>query len=195
MSLTEAKIAKFLTENVKPLKDNIFGDFYRASAYLRDGTYLPCVVFSHPAKLIDLAIRRFAETAKDDSQHRLVAGSFVASRSAVPIYNVSSVELSPYAWPEEVLRQIHGETTMGWTSFTAKMKDGKVFGFGTPFNFEFFDLPKGYGYGDIVEIHSGMIVDEDGMEKVFSHDWLRECYRDRPFFYCYTECLSEPKNT
>jgi hypothetical protein len=36
---------------VKPLKDNIFGDYYRASAYLRDGTYLPCVMFANPTKL------------------------------------------------------------------------------------------------------------------------------------------------
>ena len=78
---------------------------------------------------------------------------------------------------------------MGWTSFTAKMKDGKVFAFGTPFNFEFFDLPEGYTHKDIVEIHSGMMVDENGMEREFSLDWSRQCYRDRPFFYCYTECL------
>lgn len=194
MSQSEARIVRFLVENVKPLKDSIYGDYYRASAYLRDGTYLPCVAFSNPTRLIDLAIRRFAETAEDEDHHRLVAGSFVAGRSAVPIYDVSSVELSPYAWPEEILRQIRGETTMGWTSFTAKMKDGKVFGFGTPFNFEFFDLPEGYGCGDIAEIHSGMIVDEDGVEKEFSHDWSRKCYRDRPFFYCYTESLPRPQN-
>ncbi len=133
MSVNEEKIAKFLVENVKPLKDSVYGDYYRASAHLRDGTYLPCVMFGNPTRLIDLAIRRFAATAK--------------------------------------------------------MRDGKVFAFGTPFNFEFFDLPAGYTYEDIIEIHSGMIVDENGVEKEFSHDWSRECYRGRPFFHCYTECL------
>lgn len=189
MTVNEEQIAKFLVENVKPLKDITFIDYYRAAAYLRDGTYLPCVMFGNQTRLIDLAIRRFAATAKNAYEHRLVVESFVARRSAVPIYNVSSVELSPYAWPEEILRQIQGETTMGWTSFTAKMRDGKVFAFGTPFNFEFFDLPEGYTYEDIIEIHSGMIVDENGVEKEFSHDWSRKCYRDRPFFYCYTEWL------
>lgn len=191
MSADEAKIAKFLLENVKPLKDSVFGEYYRAAAYLRDGTYLPCVMFGHPKRLIDLAIRRFAETRKKEHEHRLVAGAFVARASSVPVYDVARVELSPYAWPEETLRRIHGETSMGWTSFTAKMKDGRVFAFGTPFNFQFFDLPEGYTYEDIVEIHSGMIVDQDGVEKEFSHDRSRECYRDRPFFYCYTECLPE----
>ena len=40
-----------------------------------------------------------------------------------------------------------------WTPFTAKMKDGSFFALGTPFNFEFFDLPEGYTYEDIVEVH------------------------------------------
>src|SRR5882762_2190041 len=106
-------------------------------------------MFGNPTKLIDLAIRRFVETAKDKYQHRLVAGSFVARKATVPIYNVSRVEPSRYAWPEKILRQIHGETTMGWTPFTAKMKDGKLYAFGTPFNFEFFDLPEGYSVEDI----------------------------------------------
>ena len=88
MSVTEAKIAKYLVENVQPLTGGILGDYYRASAYLRDGTYLPCVMFGNPTKLVNLAIGRFAETAKNEYEHRLVAGSFVARRSAVPIYDV-----------------------------------------------------------------------------------------------------------
>jgi hypothetical protein len=185
----EAKIAKFLIANVEPWDESSFGRYYRAAAYLRDETYLPCVLFGNPTKIIDLAIRRFPETANDEYQHRLVAGSFVARRATVPIYDVMRIELSPFAWPESTLRQIHGETTMGWTSFTAKMKDGKIFAFGTTFNFQFFDLPKGYTYDDIAEIHSGMVVNENGVEEPFSQDWSRQCFRDKPFFYCYTDCL------
>jgi hypothetical protein len=99
------------------------------------------------------------------------------------------VDVSPYAWPLELLKQIHGETTMGWTSFTAKMTDGNIFAFGTGFNFEFFDLPKGYAHTDIAEIHSGMIVDADGTERPFTHEWDGMCYRDKPFFNCYSWCL------
>ena len=148
------------------------------------------VVFANATKIIDLAIKRFSETANHEYQNRLVVGSFVARRGAVPIYDVSTVELSPYAWPEGLLRQIYGETTMGWTSFTAKMTDDKIFAFGTPFNFEFFDLPDGYSYNDIAEIHSGMVVTDTGSEEPYSHDWSRKCFRDKPFFYCYTDRLS-----
>jgi hypothetical protein len=189
MRKSEEEIAKFLIQNVESVKGSPFGTFYRASAYLRDGTYLPCVMFGNPGKLIELATRRLAELTKDEYQYKLVLGSFVIRGSTVPIYEVSRVELSPYAWSEEILRRIHGETTMGWTSFTAKMKDGKIFSFGTTFSFEFFDLPEGYSYNDIVEIHSGMVADENGVEKKFFHDWSGKYYREKPFFYCYSEFL------
>ena len=191
MSVSEAQITKFLVEQVKPLRDSVVGDYYRASATLRDGTHLPCVAFCNPARLIDLTIKRFAETTKDDRENRLDSWAFLAGWSTVSIHDIASVALSPYAWPEALLSQIHGETTMGWTSFTAEMKDGKVFTFGTPYDFDFFGLPEHYSFEDIVEIRSGMIVDEHGVEREFSHDWAGECYLNRPFFYCYSELLPQ----
>ena len=190
MSMNEADIVNFLKANIKPLQDNIYGNRYRASVFLSDGTYLPCVVFASQEKRIDLAIRRFTQTINEEFQYRMVVQSFVSSGSSVAIYNVASVEPSPFAWPEEILRQIHGETTMGWTSFTAKMNDGNMFAFGTSFNFEFFELPNGYRFNDIVEIHSGMIIDDKGREVAFDHNWSRECFRDRPFFNCYTDLIA-----
>ncbi|MBK9527300.1 MAG: hypothetical protein IPO41_03040 [Acidobacteria bacterium] len=191
MSKHESEIVNFLKENVTPMKTVSYGTFYRASAYLTDGTYLPCVMFGNPNEIISLASRRFAETAKNAYEHRGVVESFVAKNSTVPIYNISKVELSPYAWPEETLREIRGETTMGWTAFTAKMRDGKVFGFGTRFNFEFFDLPQGYSYEDIVKINSGKIVDPTGVERDFTYYGDVHYYRDRPFFYSYSDLLPE----
>jgi hypothetical protein len=62
--LRPGKIAEFLMQNVKPLKGDYSGQYYRAAAYLRDNTYLPCVMFANPAKLVDLAIRRFAANSQ-----------------------------------------------------------------------------------------------------------------------------------
>jgi hypothetical protein len=140
----EEQIAKFLRANVEPWDDGERGIYYRGSAYLRDETYLPCVMFGNLTGIIDLAIKRFRASANDEHNHRWVVGAFVAAGSAVPMYQVSRVELSPFAWPLDLIHQIHGETTMGWTSFTAKMNDGKLFAFGTTFNNQFFDLPAGY---------------------------------------------------
>jgi hypothetical protein len=38
MGKEEVQIVKFLKENVAPWKDNHYGSFYRAAAYLTDGT-------------------------------------------------------------------------------------------------------------------------------------------------------------
>jgi hypothetical protein len=102
--------------------------------------------------------------------------------------------VSPFAWPLELLKNIHGETTMGWTAFVAEMKDGTMYSYGTSYNFEFFDLPQGYSQSDIIKIHSGMIYSKDrGMEK-FAMNLLKETQvlKDKPFFACYLNEIRRP---
>ena len=54
-------IVKFFFVFIEPLEDNSFGLGYRASVYLTDGTFLPCVIFRNPKTVVNLAIRRFKE--------------------------------------------------------------------------------------------------------------------------------------
>ena len=103
----------------------------------------------------------------------MVVESFVASGSCIADYHIVRIEASPFAWPLGTLQRIRGETSMGWTAFVVEMNDGKRFDYGTPFSVEFFDLPDGYGFRDIKEIHSG---------KVHS---TTDCFREKPFFTCY----------
>lgn len=77
--MSDAEIAGYLQAEIEPLKDNIYGNRYRVAAYLIDGTYLPCVVFQSKRKLVELALRRLAETKTD----RGVVGSFVAGLSSI----------------------------------------------------------------------------------------------------------------
>ena len=49
--LAEEKIISYLKENITPLNRSSYGPGYRASVYLTDGTFLPCVMF-HSAKLV-----------------------------------------------------------------------------------------------------------------------------------------------
>lgn len=58
---TSEGIMALLKDNIKPLKNNVMGDGYRAAVYLVDGTYLPCVIFRNPKTIVDLAIRRFEQ--------------------------------------------------------------------------------------------------------------------------------------
>jgi hypothetical protein len=184
-------LKEFLVANIKPLKDSIYGDRYRAAARIIDGTYLPCVVFQRRQEQVNLALRRFDQLQAEKSQYRAIVESFVTNSSHVAEYDLSAAELSPFAWPLELLNTIHGETAMGRTAFVAEMKDGTMHSFGTSFRFEFFELPEGYSYTDIATIHSGMIYSVTRGLCKFSMEWMKEItpYREKPFFTCYLKDL------
>ena len=204
-SLPDADIIKFLKDNIQPLDDNAYGLGYRASATLKDGTFLPCVIFRNPATLIDLAMRRFKEERSGKSifskssglGYREIVKTFVASGNCVNHYDIARVDKSRFAFPLDVQKQINGETSMSWTAFVAKFKDGRHLSFGTTWNWEFFDLPDDFKAEDIVEIinHSyllktGEIVGHrSSFDRVKRQDEMEKIYRDRQFFECYVDNL------
>ena len=201
---TEEKI-EFLRENIEPISDQIYGDGYRASAYLTDGTYIPCVRFRNPKPITKLAIRRFDEERKGKGifnkssgvRYEDIVENFVAKRNSINEYDIDRIEKSPFAFPKEILGQIRGETTMSWTGFCVKMNDGKVYGFGSRFLFDFFQMPKGYVASDIAEILNHSYISNKGnleKHKVPFIDWPNDydenaVYRERPFFDCYIKDL------
>lgn len=198
-------IIKFLKDNVEPLQDNSYGDGYRASAYLKDGTFLPCVIFRNPKTVVNLAIRRFKEEQTGKGIFNRLSGlgyynivkNFVTNGNCINDYDIDRVEKSKFAFPLTIQKQIQGETTMGWTGFAAKMKDGKYFGFGTNFRWEFFQMPNNYSVDDIVEIINHSYVLKTG--EIRSHregaitrpEEYKEAvvYRERPFFECFIDNL------
>jgi len=204
-SLPPEEIIKFLKENIEPLDDNFYGFGYRASVYLTDGTYLPCVIFRNPSKMVCLAIKRFKEEKNGNGIFSKSSGvgyynivkTFVANGNCLNEYDIAKIEKSPYAFPIHILKQIQGETTMSWTCFVAKMKDGSHIGFGTTFYTEFFDIPDGYSADDIIEITNHSYIHESGQiykyrERPFmssdDYDKIIVC-RERPFFECYVDNL------
>jgi hypothetical protein len=96
-----------------------------------------------------------------------------------------------------VQKQIKGETSMSWTAFVAKFKDGRQLSFGTTWNWEFFDLPVTYDANDIVEIinHSyllktGEVVGHrSSFDRKTRKDEMERIYSDRQFFECYVDNL------
>ena len=193
------KIIKFLKKNIEPLEDNTYGLGYRASVYLTDGTFLPCVIFRNPKEVVNLAMKRFKEeqSGKGVFGYYEIVKTFVASGNCINDYNIERVDKSKFAFPLTTLRQIRGETTMGWTGFAAKMKDGKYFGYGTTFHFEFFQMPDGYSVEDIEEIINHSYVLENGelrshreSNQTLTDEWRSAViYRERPFFECYVDNL------
>ena len=201
----QSKDYNFIRSNIEPLEDSAYGPGYRASAYLTDGTFLPCVIFRNPSKIVNLAIRRFKEEQSGNGMFSRSSGlgyleivkTFVASGNCVNEYDIERVEKSRYAFPLSVQRQILGETTMGWTGFAARMTDGKYFGFGTTFHWEFFDLPDGYSGEDAVEIVNHSYVLQTGELRSHKVPFLENpddyksavIYREKPFFECFIESI------
>lgn len=202
--MNSKEIIKFLTENVEPLEREFEGKQYRCSAYLKDGTYLPCVVFQNPEPTVNQAIKRlkeekigksiFAKSSGIDG-YREIVKLYITGGNKINEDDIDRVELSPFAFPKKFLSMIKGETTMSWTGFGAKMKDGKVFAFGTTFLYDFFQMPKGYNANDVVEIFNHTYMSKSGelkehnvplMEWPVDYDEM-SIHRERPFFKCYIE--------
>lgn len=198
-------IINFLKNNIEPIEDSVYGGGYRASVYLKDGTFLPCVIFRNSKSIVNLAIRRFKEENSGKSVFKKGSGlgyytivkDFITKGNRINDYDIDRVEISNYAFPLSIQRQIHGETTMGWTGFALKMKDGKYFGFGTSFRTEFFQMPDGYTVDDIETVINHSYVLRNGElrshEEAFTNrpDDYNDAviYRERPYFNCFIENL------
>lgn len=189
-------IIKFIKETIEPIQDNNYGAGYRASAYLKDGTFLPSVIFRNPSPTVNLAVKRFNNPQSSfGSSYNEIVKHFVTSGNCVNHSDIAKIELSKHAFPISILNQIKGESKMGWTGFVAKMRDGNQFGFGTDFHFDFFDMPEGYEPGDIVEIINHSYIAKNGELKsyhspdfyeIFSYDMV---FHSKPFFECFVEHL------
>jgi hypothetical protein len=92
--------------------------------------------------------------------------------------------------------KIQGETSMSWTAFVAKFKDGRQLSFGTTWNWEYFDLPNDYDSNDIIEIinhsylsKSGDIIKHGQIDREVDWKQLQTIHKDKPFFECYVDNL------
>src|SRR5258707_9075179 len=105
------ELKNFLTSNIEPLSDQIYGNRYRAAVRLTDDTLLPCVVFQRRKSQVELALRRFDQLRGQNDQYRMVVEVFAAGGTRISDYDIQTIE-HPFAWPLEVLKTIHGETVM-----------------------------------------------------------------------------------
>lgn len=193
MDMTD--MVQFARRRLQPISDLAESPAYRCSAFLTDGTYLPCVLLASADAYAQLALRRFDETRKDARLPRLLGGkrrfgpgmeypdivrSFTTRGNRVNHYDIDRLEESPFAISAERLSEIRGETSMGWTQFTVEMSDGSQHFFGTTWFNEFFHMPEGYTAKEIVKIHPHPMLAPKPEGTI---------YRERPFFTCYIDGL------
>ena len=186
-----------IISTVEPFEDKFYGPRYRCSLTLKDGTFLPCAVIQSKERLVELAKRRIKEEI-DGAGHiggrdpyGQIVSTFVANGNRVNDYDVLSAEESRFAIPLGLLKQIHGETFMSWTGWVFRMRDGRLFSYGTSFLMEFFQLPDGYEFSDVIEVINHSFVDSQGNVGMLreggnpSEDYtIDKVLRERAFFTC-----------
>jgi hypothetical protein len=146
---------------------------------------------------VELAKRRIKEEMSGKGhllalyRYGEIVSSFVSSGNRVNDYDVASADLSHYAPPLSLLKQIHGETTMAWTGWVFEMADGKMFSYGSGFSMEFFQLPESYSFSDVFRVHNHSYIGRNGelirLEEggLLPDEYDRErVLRERIFFNC-----------
>ncbi len=178
------EIRKYIEENITPLPGYSGKEkLYRCSAVLIDGTFLACVVIQDSKYYLQLALKRFEETRKNKTLHpsmgyESIVKNFVCSGNRLNYFEIKELQPSIYAIPTERMREIGGETSMGWTEFNAIMDDGAEFSFGTTFETMFFDMPEGYTASSIKKIIPTERAKAKGPSGV---------HREKPYFNCYLD--------
>jgi hypothetical protein len=151
--------------------------------------------------LVELAKRRIQEEMTGKGVFRnhpdpfgQIVSSFAVKANGVNEYDVVSTTYSTYAPPLALLKQIHGETTMSWTGWVFEMMDGKMYSYGSSFSMEFFDLPNGYSFADVVKVHNHSFVSSGGHLAPLTPGAIlpanyRELklLRERVYFTCYID--------
>ena len=189
-----------ILDTVEPLEDSIYGSKYRCALTLKDGTELPCAILQSKSKIVDLAKRRIREEQNRKGglggydPYGQIVTSFVTGGNGINDYDVVDAEPSRFAPPVALLRQIHGETTMGWTGWVFEMSDGKLFPYGSSFSMEFFQVPDGYTFEDVVKVHNHSFLSPSGELRTLEQggmppeEYNREkIFRERVYFTCAIE--------
>lgn len=204
-----SRIYPFVTEalsTIEPIADNSYGPIYRCSATLEDRTFLPCVALQSRSAKVNLAKLRITETLEGKSRLRSddpfgdMIATFATNGTQISDYKIRSIGASRFAVPISLMEQIHGETTMAWTGWVFRMRDGRCFSYGSPFRWDFLDLPAGYEFSDVAEVINHSYIDSDGnVTPLRQGGLLPEGYdrdhilRERIHFVCYVDGIDGPQ--
>ncbi|WP_255156635.1 hypothetical protein [Ferruginibacter sp. HRS2-29] len=199
--IDERDLIYFLQKQITPNFTDFYGQEYCAAVSLNDGTILPCVVFRHKRKMIDLIYgelhkKRLSRGVTNDRphdrefvqkniiEHHLVAENIVRFND-----EIIKVEKCKFAMPEEILKKINGEPAH---FFLAKFKDGSYENFRIGEG-PFYEVPIDKELEGITEVFNSTLMLQNGeiisIEKLA--DWktheadLKKIHCSKPYFACY----------
>lgn len=188
-----------LNKKEEPISSVIYGDQYCASVTLNDGTFIPCVVFRHIGKAVQLnyealhKIRYGIIDKKPYDQEFVQKGIIERELTSENILKFDSevirVEKCIYAMPGKIVMEMSSRPTH---YFLAKFKDGSYENFRRGEGL-FYEVPVNKNLDDVVEIfNSTLMLQNDEMIKLKNlSDWknneknLKKIHVAKPYFVCY----------
>jgi len=205
----QTKVLEYIENRVDRFPDPTFGEGARCSVYLKDGTYLPCVLLRDWQKAVSLFMARLDQEGsgravlaeiKDIAEQSLVR-FFITNQNIVKLSDIASIEVSPYAIPHSFLRELDLNSDnkllpKNTLSFVLEMNDDQLFLYeNRALNQEFYDLPSGYSFSDVKKVHKSAYKHPDGLVRrvpiTYKDEQIKfmpeESFTQKPFFVCYTE--------
>ncbi|MFC3160278.1 hypothetical protein SAMN05443633_102411 [Chryseobacterium arachidis] len=187
-----------LDQCIKPVYNNFFGLEYHASVTLYDNTFLPCVVFRHLGKAIELKFNSLHAKVyhgtiqrtllhQDDVQKDIIE-RIISQNNIIDLSDIVKIETCVYSFPEK-LRKIKFNPTH---YFLVRFDDGSFENFrGSETGF--YEVPFGKEFENIVEIFSSTLMLQNGdiIELKNYMDWknneanFKKIHFGKPFFTCY----------
>jgi hypothetical protein len=137
------------------------GPGFRCAAWLKDGTYLPCVFVQRIGPYADRRREMIEAEFRGVGSHKLfpdpvresIKGELIWS-NRVACHHIDRIEPSRFAIPMSLLEQVRGETAMALWLFALETADERRFGFtgGHLAQMMFFDLPNDVQFSDFVNV-------------------------------------------
>jgi hypothetical protein len=185
----EEEFCKFLEKEIEPVS---YGELketaYRASVYLVDNTYIPCVLFRNSYAQADRAIQEFDRVKSNPPvdqrfNYRAYVRAFTTGDNTIASNIISKIEKSPYAASVSCYNKLASmmEIEFGGIAFKGIMNDGEKYDFFIDSNIEFIDMPDGYIASQMVEI----------IPQARRDDF--KDLKERFYFNCYLDCIQYPK--
>lgn len=144
--MTPSEILRWINTYGEAIPDEYGRRSFRVSAWLQDGTYLPCVLLREADTRARAAMELLGRTEAEDFDEMYpgLVRSLATGGSRVEALLSTSLEQSPFAMPWALLSQLRDELEESPIEFVATMDDGATFAFGTADEVAFFDMPPGY---------------------------------------------------
>ncbi len=182
-------IPTLIQAGIEEVPEAFGGPGSRCAAWLKDGTYLPCVFVHRIGRPADQLRHSIGNELSGEGQYaprtcdpvRELLKWHLCYPNQIAAHLIERVEPSPFAIPISLLEQVTGEVASYVWMFALETASGRRFKFSgqAPSSMIFFELPDNISFGDFVTVINPN-----------ARGSLPRCettLRERVFFNCYVD--------